>query len=617
MLVMAFRRSVFAACALVIAAASATQRPVQGPPAHTFARYGQDIVLRFNVSSVDELTSLNEAVDTLLLDVWDRKPLQQQIDVRLSTETVPLLLGLLPASLQRAHEPLLREKDLVDAVVDTYPAPRQQKFNFQHASPTPDSRHKPLIAPVNEKSGDASAEHAQADKNVFFQDYQPLSAIEPWMRLKASLYSGHTSLVTIGKSYEGRDILGLRVGARQAEHERAEHPRQTILIVGGLHAREWISTSTVTYLAQALITGYGPSPRISHLLEHFDFLLIPTLNPDGYEYTWTTDRLWRKTRQETNTRFCPGVDLDRSFDFKWQARDNTCSESYPGDAPFEAVEAAALAQFAADEVARGRTHFVGFLDLHAYSETILYPYSYTCDAEPPSLENLEELAAGLRRAIRDVHGREYALMPACEENVFATAAAADRVAVGEPAGGSALDYFYHTLNVHTAYQLKLRDRGSYGFLLPREHIVPTGKEILNAVLFMGDFLRDAGFGDDDDQDGEDDDDEDLLLYGKDGKEKARIQTLMVEGEARIPMDKEAEEDTEEVDEDADEEDDEISIVTQTSAGLDTAASAAAQAHASWTTSPAARHGGSVAAAAAAVVADGDADAAKFDLRRRR
>jgi extracellular matrix protein 14 len=44
------------------------------------------------------------------------------------------------------------------------------------------------------------------------------------------------------------------------------------------------------------------------------------------------------------------------------------------------------------------------------------------------------------------------------------------------------------MRVKYTYQLKLRDRGTYGFLLPRDHIVPTGKEVFDAVIYFGKFL---------------------------------------------------------------------------------------------------------------------------------
>ncbi|TVY34934.1 putative metallocarboxypeptidase [Lachnellula subtilissima] len=439
-------------------------------PATLLAKYGGDVVLRFNLSTPHEEQALAEAADTLFLDVWEFT--SNWADIRLREDDVPSLLGLLPKSLQNAYSPLM--PDLAKSIYQTYPSIAQARPAF------PPSQRDRAFTPSLKTSDGAD--------NIFFSNYQPYSVIVPWMRLMASMFTTHVRIINIGTTYEGRDISALRVGVSPNLPQDDPKPRKTIIITGGSHAREWISVSTVTYIAWSLITSYGKSPAITKLLQEFDFVFIPTSNPDGYIYTWETDRLWRKNRQQTNLRFCRGLDLDRGFGFEWDgasAHSNPCSESYQGEEPFQAVESYRLAEWAKNETENNEVKFVGFLDLHSYSQQVLYPYSYSCNKDPPSLENLEELGMGLAKAIRISSGEQYGVASACEGAVPSKRGQASRMETG---GGSAIDWFYHAMKTRYSYQIKLRDTGSYGFLLPKENIIPTGEEAYNAVKYFGDFL---------------------------------------------------------------------------------------------------------------------------------
>ncbi|KAK5662779.1 hypothetical protein OQA88_6187 [Cercophora sp. LCS_1] len=434
-------------------------------PKDVHTRFQHDVVLRYNVTNPEEETALSRAAVQLVLDVWAFTP--EYVDIRIHKDDVKGLRKLLPSSL----EPTIIVQDVAAAVLATYP-PRSSPVVQYDPSTASSAQGKALM---------------DAADSVFFSDYQPLTVITSWMIYLQALFPSYTEITSIGKSAEGRDILAFRVGERSADETG---PRKTILVTSGQHAREWIGVSTANYLLWSMVDAFKKDQMAKKLLQHFDIVFIPVLNPDGYDYTWHEDRLWRKSRQQTKTRFCRGLDLDHAFGYEWGSAEHQtdpCSESYGGEEPFQAVEASQLASWAKNQT-ENSTKFIGFLDLHSYSQQILFPYSYSCAVDPPNRENLEELAVGLSKAIRLSSGELYTVASACEGAVAGVYSASNSYTRLESGGGSAIDWFYHELHARYSYQIKLRDTGSYGFLLPKEHILPAGEEALNALKYFGDYL---------------------------------------------------------------------------------------------------------------------------------
>ena len=89
-------------------------------------------------------------------------------------------------------------------------------------------------------------------------------------------YSDRCDIIDIGKSVEGRSIKVIKI--RQPSSNGQVKP--AIWIDGGIHAREWISHSSVEYFVYQLVEKLN-LPQNKRIVDNFDIYVAPILNPDG------------------------------------------------------------------------------------------------------------------------------------------------------------------------------------------------------------------------------------------------------------------------------------------------------------------------------------------------
>ncbi len=214
-----------------------------------------------------------------------------------------------------------------------------------------------LIMPNLQQALDSHAtqigSQAVLSGNQFFSKYQKISELHDFIRQLAADNPNLASTFSIGSTFENRDILGIKIGSPNAT--------KSIVLHGGIHAREWIGPAVVTFIANELVGQYGKSDKVTNILNEFNFHIIPVLNVDGYVFTHQHNRMWRKNRQPTNPS-CTGVDLNRNFAYGWSgpgASGEPCSDAYYGEYAFSATESVNLAYFL------GHTRPLGYIGIFA------------------------------------------------------------------------------------------------------------------------------------------------------------------------------------------------------------------------------------------------------------
>ena len=176
------------------------------------------------------------------------------------------------------------------------------------------------------------------------------------------------------------------------------------------------------------------SPCRDLVLRSLDWYILPLLNPDGYEFSHSQDRFWRKNRRPPGQdEKCAGVDLNRNFHLGYGlgASRDSCSEVFQGPGPGSEPETAALMSLGE----RLNTSLLYYVSLHAYGQSWLTPWGFT--TEPPA--NQEEVQAVARAAISQMEC-SYGRTVAARE--YEVGAAADIYYI---AGGASDDWFYARL----------------------------------------------------------------------------------------------------------------------------------------------------------------------------
>ncbi|KAK3591371.1 hypothetical protein CHS0354_040333 [Potamilus streckersoni] len=294
--------------------------------------------------------------------------------------------------------------------------------------------------------------------------YHTLEEINDWVQSMAMKYKTITTIFNITNSYEGRPMLGLKISSQ------SEIERKGFWIEGGIHAREWIAPATVIYMAGYILDHYKSDPQMNSLLDMFDWYIVPVVNPDGYEYTWSKDRMWRKTRSRHGV--CIGVDPNRNWDMEWcksGASKDPCSDDYCGPFAFSEVEVKGVA----DYIMTQTKNITGFIDFHSYSQLWMTPWGYTKEL-PPDFKQQDEGAMETCAALQRVNGTKY------EHGSIAN--------IIYIASGSSADWTYAKAGIKYSYGVELRDTGKYGFLLPSDQIIPSGEETLRGLVALAKFI---------------------------------------------------------------------------------------------------------------------------------
>ncbi|MGJ8636265.1 MAG: M14 family zinc carboxypeptidase [Phycisphaerales bacterium] len=397
--------------------------------------YQDQLVVRVTTTTQAQL----EALLPLIESVWSEATSVGPLDIQITREQLAEL-----AKLNFPYEILIDDLQSHtnarwNQVIDTHRLQLQQQAHQEHQQ---------AGAPLHD--------------DAWFSNYKQLNEIADHLNNIITLRPDLASPFIAGQSVEGRDLFGITVtGPDTPENPQADRP--IIFLFSTVHAREWIAPMTTSYFASKLAADYDTDPRVRDILDAARVFIVPVGNPDGYLYTWSHQRYWRKNRRNNNDGSF-GVDINRNWGHEWGgpgSSGNSSSDTYRGPVPFSEPETSALR----DTALSFGSDLIAHLEYHSYSQLVMYPWGYTNAPPPePDLTYFQELTTDLASEIDSVHGAFYDPIQSAELYLHA---------------GNSPDWFYNELGI-TSLLIELRPIGA-DFNPPPTTILPNAEENYQAI----------------------------------------------------------------------------------------------------------------------------------------
>ena len=241
-----------------------------------------------------------------------------------------------------------------------------------------------------DKQGRSQTERAAAQSENGFSVYRSFD--EPG-GIRDELYAlarenpQLVKLEVLGETAQGREYIALKLTQGARGQADGRHP--AVLYVSTFHAREWISTEVNRRLLHWYVDQWRANNKeIRDLLKATELWFVVVHNPDGYEYTFDVERLWRKNLRDNDGNGTidtnDGVDPNRNYPEHWNYDEEGSSSQFSSET-YRGVAAASEPETQALMGLMNRVPFRFAISWHSTGQLLLYTQGW--QVQTPSADD--------------------------------------------------------------------------------------------------------------------------------------------------------------------------------------------------------------------------------------